>query len=543
MEESTPNPLRFSLNQKLAILAEWHAGESLPIVACRHGVNRQTLASWAIRLKQRKKDNPDAVWASRPPPVRMTAKAKLARLIEKTGLDIGKPEEAAAACAGLAREALEEARGREVRTWKNAEFAYLREVAGQTAAKVQHSPVTNPGDAWAPHPAQQPPAGDWATWLFLGGRGAGKTRAGAEWLAAIAAESPGARLALIGPALHDVREVMVDRPSGLARLPGRERPRWESSRRRLVWSNGAAAYAFSAEDADGLRGPQHVAAWADEFCSWRKAGDTLAVLRMTLRDGERPRLCVTTTPRPIPALRRLMAEPGCEVTRAATTANGEHLSPAFIDTVRAQYGGTRWEAQELDGLVLDGLEGALWRAEDLARVRGPRPERFDTVVVGVDPPATATGDACGIVAAGRWEDRGFVLGDRTARGLSPAGWAGRVAATVAEFGAHRVVAEANQGGEMVRAVLAGSGVNCPVKLVHASQGKRTRAEPIAALYEQGRITHCGAFPQLEEEMMAVGAEDGGSGSPDRADALVWALTDLMLGPRRLGPRVVSFGWG
>lgn len=387
---------------------------------------------------------------------------------------------------------------------------------------------------WA-RPEQLAPDGPWRTWLFLGGRGAGKTRAGAEWLAAAALINE--RLALVGPTLHDVREVMIDGLSGVctcAWLGGA--PRFESSRRRLLFANGAVAYAFSAEDPESLRGPQFGAAWADEFCAWAYAEETLAMLRMGLRLGDDPRLVMTTTPKPTVALRRLMAEAGVVVTRAGTLANRANLAPGFIGGLQAIYGGTRLAAQELEGQVVEAFEGALWRSEDLARARGPRPEALDQVVVAVDPPASATGDACGLVVAGRLEDRGYVLADLTLSGASPLGWAGRAAQAARDFGAAYLVAEANQGGDMVRTVLAMAGCDVPVRLVHARLGKRARAEPVAALYEQGRITHCGAFPALEEELLALGTE-GLDHSPDRADALVWALNELLLNRRGGAPRL------
>lgn len=389
---------------------------------------------------------------------------------------------------------------------------------------------------WTARPDQMAPEREPLLRVLMGGRGAGKTFAGAGWINDLAQEQQ--RLALVGSSLHDVREVMVEGPSGVRQLalPG-QRPRWESSRRRLVWDHsGAMAYAFSAEDADGLRGPQFHAAWADEYCAWREPERVMANLRLGLRLGEGPRLLVTTTPRPIPALRRLIAEPGAHVKRVATSQNAENLSPGFLDNLQAIYGGTRLEAQELLGLITEG-EGALFRAEDLARARGAPPQRFERVVVAVDPPASAGGDACGVVVAGRLAGRAFVLADRSARGLSPLGW-GRVAVAAAvEFSADAVIAEANQGGDMVRSVLVQAGCETPIKLVHATRAKTARAEPVAALYEQGWVVHCGAFPALEEELMALGSERGPRRSPDRADALVWAVTALMLGERRAGPRV------
>lgn len=381
---------------------------------------------------------------------------------------------------------------------------------------------------------QLPPEDPWRTWLLLGGRGSGKTWVGAGWLVEQAWR--GGRFALVGPSLHDVQEVMIEGPSGLrAQSPRALRFRHEKSRRRVVWNTGAEAHIFSAEDPDSLRGPQFHGAWADEFCAWRRPGEGLAMLRFGLRLGEDPRLVVTTTPRPIAALRALRAEASTVDTVLPTATNAHNLAPAFLDSLNAIYGGTRLAAQELEGLIVDG-EGALWRAEDLARCRGARPPDFDRVIVAVDPPATATGDACGIVVAGRLGERAFVLADKTMKGLSPMGWARRAVETARDHGAAAIVAEANQGGEMVRGLLAQAEAPCPVRLVHARFSKRVRAEPVAALYERGLVVHCGAFPALEEELMALGCDEGGA-SPDRADALVWALTDLMLGRAVRRPRV------
>lgn len=220
--------------------------------------------------------------------------------------------------------------------------------------------------------------------------------------------------------------------------------------------------------------------------------------------------------------------------RERLTAKVEEAVQAVCETPTPTTGGTRLEAQELEGLVVEG-EGALFRIEDLKRARGARPAELDRVVVAVDPSATASGDACGIVVAARREERAFVLADRTVQGLSPGGWAEAVTAAVEAFGAHEVTAEANQGGEMVRTVLVQAGCPAPVKLVHASRSKAARAEPVALLYEQGRVVHCGDFPALEEEMLGLGCEGGKS--PDRADALVWAITRLMLQARKAGPRM------
>ncbi len=375
----------------------------------------------------------------------------------------------------------------------------------------------------------------------MGGRGAGKTRAGAEWLRVQVRK--GVRCALVGATLHDVREVMIDGPAGLrATAPKGQMPTYEVSRRRLRWPNGGVAYAYSAEEPERLRGPQFHYAWADEFCAWKAPDEALAMLRMGLRLGVTPQLCVTTTPKPMRALKVLMDEPGVAVTRA-TTRDNVGLGEGFLQGLLSLYGGTRLAAQELEGLVVDDDAQALWTAADLQRCYGARPDAFDRVVVAVDPPATSHGDACGIVVAGRLGQRGYVLADETVSGVSPLGWAHKVAAVVREHGARRVVAEANQGGEMIRSLLAMAACDVPIELVHARVGKRARAEPVAALYEQGRVSHCPkdgkVFAALDEELMALGIDDGSKRavkSPDRADALVWALTSLLI-KDRIEPRI------
>ncbi|HEV7691897.1 MAG TPA: terminase family protein [Hyphomonadaceae bacterium] len=417
-------------------------------------------------------------------------------------------------------------------------------------AQVEQGEDGKSTSAWLTiaHPAQLPPetaanGGPWRTWLFQGGRGAGKTRAGAEWLAGLAEETPRGIFALVGATENDVRRVMIDGVSGLMNLPGRAPCRYEPSLKRITWKdNGAVAHVFSAEEPDRLRGPQFMAAWADEFAAWPRPEHTLAMLRMGLRlkgleTG--PLLVVTTTPKPIAALRKLRGEGSCAVTLAPTAANAANLHGDFLAGLSEIYGGTRLERQELMGELLDG-EGALWRREWI--VEGARPARLERVAVAVDPPA-GMGGVCGIVAAGRVGEQGFVLEDASIAGASPAGWARRVAETAARHGAARIVVETNQGGDMVRAVLAGEDMKARIEEVYAKLGKRARAEPIAALYEKGRIVHCGAFKALEEEMMALGGEGGRVAGErfanprfDRVDALVWALSDL-LGRKRPMPGI------
>ncbi|WP_040486256.1 terminase large subunit domain-containing protein [Lutibaculum baratangense] len=387
--------------------------------------------------------------------------------------------------------------------------------------------------------AQLPPPGDWRVWLILGGRGAGKTRAGAEWVRSLALSDKAARIALVAETFKDAREVMVEGVSGLLSVHGaEERPRFLSSRHRLEWPGGAVAELFSAEDPEALRGPQFSAAWCDEVAKWAKGRDTWDMLQFGLRLGARPRALATTTPRPVPLLKELLARPDVAVTRMATAENEGNLATGFVQAMRARYGGTRLGRQELDGELIEDREDGLFPRAVIEAARVERAPELARVVVAVDPPAGAgaTSDACGIVAAGEAEGAVYVLADASARGLRPDAWARRAVELYERMKADRLVAEANQGGEMVAAVLRQVDPGLPLTLVHATRGKWLRAEPVAALYEQGRVRHVGAFPELEDEMCDFGPGGlSGGGSPDRLDALVWAVTALALG--RPEPRV------
>lgn len=383
------------------------------------------------------------------------------------------------------------------------------------------------------------PGGLWRSWLFMGGRGAGKTRAGAEWVGELARYGKARRIALIAPTFHDVREVMIDGASGL-RATADERPVYEASRKRLVWRNGAQAYCFSAEDPESLRGPQFDAAWADELCFWAHPEETLTTLEHGLRLGPQPKLLVTTTPRPIPALKRLAAAKDTVTSTSATWDNRENLSPDFVAKLNERWAGTAYHRQELLGELIEDVEGALWKRAELEVLRRAPDAEFDRVVVAIDPPASQGVDAaaCRIVAAGAYGEGAaqqvVVLADASVQGASPHEWASRAADLARSVGADAIVAEANNGGEMVRAVLRAAAPEFFVRLVHASKGKWARAEPIAAYYAQGRVTHGAPFAALEDEMCAFGAGDMKT-SPDRVDALVWALTDLFMGGAQ--PRV------
>ena len=393
---------------------------------------------------------------------------------------------------------------------------------------------------------QLPPKGEWRTWVVMGGRGAGKTRAGAEW---VRSEVEGAmpldpgrsrRVALVGETLDQVREVMVFGESGiLACSPPDRRPKWEATRKRLVWPNGAVAQIFSAHEPEGLRGPQFDAAWVDELAKWKKAEDTWDMLQFWLRLGKAPRQVVTTTPRNVGVLKAILANPSTVVTHAPTEANRAYLADSFLAEVRTRYAGTRLGRQELDGVLLDDAEGALWTSAGLEACRVQELPEFDRVVVAVDPPVTghAGSDACGIVVVGAvtsgapqdW--RAVVLEDASAQAASPLAWAEAAIAAMQRHGAERLVAEVNQGGDLVESVLRQVDPLLPYRKVHASRGKIARAEPAAALYEQGRIGHVRGLGALEDQMCRMTARGfEGKGSPDRVDALVWALHDLMIGP-------------
>jgi len=397
---------------------------------------------------------------------------------------------------------------------------------------------------------QLPPRGAWKTWVIMGGRGAGKTRAGAEW---VRAEVEGAgpqdagrsrRVALVGETRDQVREVMVMGESGiLACSPPDRRPEWQATRQQLVWPNGAVAQVFSAHEPEALRGPQFDAAWADELAKWKKGAEAWDQLQFALRLGKSPRTVVTTTPRNVGVLKAILKNPSTVITHAPTEANRAHLADSFLTEVQTRYGGTRLGRQELEGVLLEDAEGALWTSAMLEAARMDAPPEVSRVVVAVDPPVTATkrSDACGIVVVGadtRGDPRGWravVLEDASVKGASPEGWARAALAAMERHGADRLVAEVNQGGDLVEQMVRMIDPLVPYRAVHATRSKMLRAEPVAALYEQGRVAHVRGLGALEEEMCKMTAQGWqGQGSPDRLDALVWALTDLIITPSGTG---------
>lgn len=422
-----------------------------------------------------------------------------------------------------------------VRAWSAALLAtlpkplrqkFLSAMSGEELARLDAD-----GPFWC-RPAQRAPAGDWAVWLFLGGRGAGKTFAGASWIVEQAQGGKRRALALVGPDFHHVREVMIEGPSGVVRLSGGE-ARYQPTRRRVEFANGAIASAFSAEDPDALRGPEFDGGWGDELCYWPDPQGLLDTLALGLRQGRDPRLVLTTTPRPITALRSLLARPDVVTTRAATVDNAANLSAGFLAGLANRYAGSAYARQELEGVLIEDPEGALWQRAHIEAQRPPPEPVFERVVVAIDPPAGIgpKADACGIIAAGRYRNgptpHAVVLADHSVRGARPEVWARRAAALAETLKADGLIAEANNGGEMVRSVLRVAAPGLPVQLVRASRGKRSRAEPVAALYAAGRVAHARRLPELEDELCRFGAP-GFVGSPDRLDALVWALSVLLL---------------
>jgi len=426
--------------------------------------------------------------------------------------------------------------------------AFLDGLSGREAQFILHDwQIWARDDQLPPETAQG--GGQWTTWLLLGGRGSGKTRAGAEWVRGVAlgrapfAGRPAGRIALVADTLDDARAVMVEGVSGLMSIhPPQERPRFHASKNELEWPNGARARLFSASDPDSLRGPQFDAAWCDELAKWPRADRAWDMLQFGLRLGDRPRQVVTTTPRPVPLIRRLIADPKTAVTRAATSANAANLAPAFLDAVVGRYQGTRLGRQELDGEIIEDRPDSLWRRDAIEGARISSPPPLSRIVVAVDPPVTSgeRADACGIIAAGRGEDgRAYVLADATVQGARPTVWAGAVARLYDSLEADCIVAEVNQGGELVSDLLAQVAPQAAIRKMRAGRGKYARAEPVAALYERGLVAHAGSFPGLEDEMCSFGPDGLEAGSPDRVDALVWALSDLMLGTAK-PPRLRSF---
>jgi phage terminase large subunit-like protein len=372
-------------------------------------------------------------------------------------------------------------------------------------------------------PEQRPPLGDWRTWLILAGRGWGKTRTGAEWLRARRDTCP--RMAIIAPTFADARDTCVEGESGLLAIcKPNEVTKWNRSIGEFEFSNGAQVKLFSGDKPARLRGPQHHALWFDELAAFQYVQAAWDMAMFGLRLGDNPRAVVTTTPRPLPLIKTLLGDAKTHVTRGSTYDNRANLAPAFFEDIVSRYEGTRLGRQELNAELIDDVEGALWtraNLEDNRVVKCPDPV---TIVIGVDPKVNAGADSeTGIVVAAAGSDGKYYILDDASINDVPERWARQVVSTYHKWKADRIVVERNQGGDMVAAMLRAVDVHLPITEVYATKGKYTRAEPVSALYEQGKVKHVGAFPKLEDQLCTwLPGED----SPDRLDALVWAVTNL-----------------
>ncbi|HEV2816954.1 MAG TPA: terminase family protein [Allosphingosinicella sp.] len=391
------------------------------------------------------------------------------------------------------------------------------------------------------HAGQLMPDGDWRIGLILGGRGFGKTRAGAEWASALARADGSLRIALVGASRREVLEVMVRGPTGLMAVAHADEDLVCYADRGVVeFASGAQAFVYSGHNPDGLRGAQHHFAWCDELAKWRYPQQAWDNLLLGMRLGEGAKVLVTTTPKPLPLLKRLVADPAT-ARLGGRTRDNDSLPADHVAAMDERYAGTRLGRQELDGELIEDFEGALWTREgiEINRLEKRDCPSFSRVVIGVDPPASAGGDACGIVACGLGADGiGYVLADASVAGLPPEGWAREVVRAAEAWEADLVVAETNQGGEMVESVLRSVDSALPVRAVKARYGKGRRAEPVSALFAKGKARFAGIFPALEDQLcgMTGAGYEGPGRSPDRADAMVWAIAELLLG-ERAEPRI------
>ncbi len=373
----------------------------------------------------------------------------------------------------------------------------------------------------------------------------GKTRLASEWILERVRTGKAKRISLLGATAADVRDVMVEGESGILNVAlDHERPLYEPSKRRLTFPGGAVATTFSADEPERLRGPQSDTIWGDEPASWRRGIEAFDMAMFGLRLGDDPRALITGTPKPVPLIRMLRELPTTVVTRGSTMDNAANLAPQFLESIVAKYQGTRLGRQELEGELLEDFEGALWQwsmfADDGFRLETAPP--LKRIVIAVDPAASSGEDAdeTGIIAAGLGVDgRGYILADASMRG-TPNEWANTVKGLYESLRADTVIAERNNGGEMVTAVLRTAAPNLPVKTVWASRGKRTRAEPVSALYEQSKVSHIGNLSDLETQMTSF-VPDMRDGPDDRVDALVYALSELMLEPETIR-RTQSFSF-
>jgi predicted phage terminase large subunit-like protein len=373
------------------------------------------------------------------------------------------------------------------------------------------------------------PQGNWTNWLILAGRGFGKTRTGAEWIRERVENGLAKRIAIIGKTPADVRDVMIEGESGIISIsPPWNKPDYQPSRRRIIWPNGSVAHIFSSYEPDQLRGPQFDTAWCDELASWEYIEETWDNLMFGLRLGEKPQVCITTTPRSLQLLKNIRDLENTIVTTGSSYENKKNLNANFFTAILSKYKNTRLGMQEIYAEILEESEGALWKREWFEDSRlESYPTELERIVIAIDPAVTATktSDETGIIVAGKDIDGNYYIINDSSGRYSPKEWADLVISLFDRYTADIVVAETNNGGQLVEHTLRTQSDDIPFKSVHASRGKRTRAEPIAALYEQKKVFHCGVFTSLEDQLCNWEALSGDP-SPDRLDAMVWALTEL-----------------
>jgi phage terminase large subunit-like protein len=415
------------------------------------------------------------------------------------------------------------------------------EVTGKSIAGQLADALSDGGWRSRARPSQLPPAGDWNGWVVMAGRGFGKTRTGAEWVKELVETGTARNIALVAPTAGDARDVMVEGPAGILAVSSPWcRPEYEPSKRRLTWPNGATGSTFSSEEADRLRGPQHDAAWCDELAAWNNPSDTWDMLMFGLRVGAHPRWLVTTTPKPIKLLKELLAREGKDVviSRGSTLENSANLAPTFLEAIRKRYANTRLGRQEIYAELLSDTPGALWQIDWLDRDRVERAPELKRLVVAIDPAMSTNegSDETGIVVAGVDRDgHGYILEDLSGR-YAPHEWAAKAVTAYQRHKADRIIAEVNNGGLMVEETLRMISRGVSYKAVHASRGKVIRAEPVSALYEQRKIHHVGTFTQLEDQLCSFTSDfdrTRAGYSPDRLDALVWSLSELLVGPQHV----------